>query len=268
MQGSSSNKAREEKPEVELERKATQSTKKCLENEGMAFGKEIGDNKVVRRKLEQNELAKDHTMTSLHYEIGDQDEIINRVAKEERGMKRVQTCRLPRRDWTTCARSSRSSNPLFDSLGKSVEKEKKSKANVEREKRKDENQDTWQRGPGAKSKAKTTQEADLGGARCWGGMGSWVDGPRGQGPDGSDYVSRGQSSTSGPRSRHQLQEEEPRPGEEGPSNEPLDNLVNMVDGQKGDAESTDVALACEHGTRSQAHTLSLSTGGESPNLGG
>ena len=89
-------------------------------------------------------------MTSLNYEIGDQDEIINRVAKEERGMKRVQTCRLPRRDWTTCARSSRSSNPLLDSLGKSVEKEKKSKANVEREKRKDENQDTWQRGPGSK----------------------------------------------------------------------------------------------------------------------
>ena len=44
--------AAEEKPEVELERKATQSTKKCLENEGMAFGKETGDNKVVRRKLE------------------------------------------------------------------------------------------------------------------------------------------------------------------------------------------------------------------------
>ena len=98
-------------------------------------------------------------MTSLNYEIGDQDEIINRVAKEERGMKRVQTCRLPRRDWTTCARSSRSSNPLLDSLGKSVEKEKKSKANVEREKRKDENQDTWQRGPGAKSEAKTTQRS-------------------------------------------------------------------------------------------------------------
>ena len=120
-------------------------------------------------------------MTSLHYEIGDQDEIINRVAKEERGMKRVQTCRLPRRDWTTRARSSRSSNPLFDSLGKSVEKEKKSKANVEREKRKDENQDTWQRGPGAKSKAKTTQEADLGGARCWG---AWVHGSMDRGVRG------------------------------------------------------------------------------------
>ena len=207
-------------------------------------------------------------MTSLHYEIGDQDEIINRVAKEERGMKRVQTCRLPRRDWTTCARSSRSSNPLFDSLGKSVEKEKKSKANVEREKRKDENQDTWQRGPGAKSKAKTTQEADLGGARCWG---AWVHGSMGRGVRGQTAPTMSHEAKVQPRglgAGTNFEEEEPRPGEEGPSNEPLDNLVNMVDGQKGDAESTDVTLACEHGTRSQAHTLSLSTGGESPNLGG
>ena len=105
-------------------------------------------------------------------------------------------------------------------------------------------------------------EPDVGGH---GFMGRWTEG---SGARRLDYVSRGQSSTSGPRSRHQLQEEEPRPGEEGPSNEPLDNLVNMVDGQKGDAESTDVALACEHGTRSQAHTLSMSTGGESPNPGG
>ena len=107
------------------------------------------------------------------------------------------------------------------------------------------------------------EEPDVGGA--------WVHGSMDRGVRGQTAPTMSHEAKVQPRglgAGTNFEEEEPRPGEEGPSNEPLDNLVNMVDGQKGDAESTDVALACEHGTRSQAHTLSMSTGGESPNPGG
>ena len=43
----------------EKESKAALSTKKCLENEGMAVRKDIGDIEVVRQKLEQDKSATD-----------------------------------------------------------------------------------------------------------------------------------------------------------------------------------------------------------------
>ena len=64
MQGSSSNKAREEKPEVELERKATQSTKKCLENEGMAFERKPGTT-----RLSDGNLSDERQKLSLSYSL-------------------------------------------------------------------------------------------------------------------------------------------------------------------------------------------------------
>ena len=125
----------------EKESKAAQSTKKCLENEGMAVRKEIGDIEVVRQKLEQDKSAKDHTIKSLNDEIADQDEIINKVTKEKKHMKEVQA---------KCAEDLQTAKERLDHMGKikeklqstldslenSVEKEKKSKANVEKERRK------------------------------------------------------------------------------------------------------------------------------------
>ena len=51
----------------------------------------------------------------------------------------------------------------------------------------------------------------------------------------------------GPGASADFKEEKPGHGEEGPNIEPLNNLGNTVEGQKGDVDFTDVTLACEHG---------------------
>merc|ERR1719462_1034186 len=74
----------------EHESKAALSTKKNLENEGIAVRKDIGDIEIIQQKLEQDKAAKDHTIKSLNDEIADQDEIINKLTKEKKHLKEVQ----------------------------------------------------------------------------------------------------------------------------------------------------------------------------------
>merc|ERR1712106_1153645 len=125
----------------EQERQEALAGKKDLEAENLVIRKDIDDVNMSIQKLEQEKTNRDHTIRSLQDEVANQDEIINKLNKEK---KHVSESAAKSAEDLQCAddKVSHMSNVVkklestLDELEGSLEKEKRGRAQVEKERRK------------------------------------------------------------------------------------------------------------------------------------
>merc|ERR1711975_48774 len=128
---------------VMTEQKRIQATndRKELEQETIAVKKDIADIEIVIQKLEQEKTNRDHTIRSLNDEIANQDEIINKLNKEkkhvsENAAKSMEDLQVAEEKVNHLGQIKNKLEGTLDELEGSYEKEKRSKANLEKERRK------------------------------------------------------------------------------------------------------------------------------------
>merc|ERR1719479_561387 len=119
---------------------ATQD-KKELEQETVAIKKDTGDIEMVIQKLDQEKTNKDHTIKTLNDEIANQDEIINKLNKEKKHVQ--ENASKSSEDLQTASdkvdhlmKIKTKLESTLDELEGSHEKEKRSRANAEKDRRK------------------------------------------------------------------------------------------------------------------------------------
>merc|ERR1711915_338121 len=128
---------------VRAEQNRVQATndKKELEQETIAVKKDIADIEIVIQKLEQEKTNRDHTIRSLNDEIANQDEIINKLNKEkkhisENSAKSSEDLQVASEKVEHLLKVKSKLESTLDELESSFEKEKRSRGNVEKERRK------------------------------------------------------------------------------------------------------------------------------------
>merc|ERR1719312_2398764 len=128
---------------VKTEQARIQATndKKELENETMAIKKDIGDIEMVIQKLTQEKSSRDHTIKTLNDEIANQDEIINKLNKEkkhvqENAAKSSEDLQVASDKVDHLMKVKTKLESTLDELESSFEKEKRSRANTDKERRK------------------------------------------------------------------------------------------------------------------------------------
>merc|ERR1712083_516435 len=133
--------AQETLAQREQARQQATADKKVLEQENVAIKKDIEDINVAIQKVEQEKTNRDHTIRSLNDEIANQDEVINKLNKEKKHLS--ENAAKSMEDLTVAeekvAHLNQIKNKLestLDELEGSYEKEKRSKANIEKERRK------------------------------------------------------------------------------------------------------------------------------------
>ena len=119
---------------------ATQD-KKVLEQEVVAIKKDIDDIMVAIQKLEQEKTNRDHTIKSLNDEIANQDEVINKLNKEkkhisENAAKSQEDLQVAEDKVGHLNQIKNKLESTLDELESSYEKEKRGRANIEKERRK------------------------------------------------------------------------------------------------------------------------------------
>merc|ERR1711934_987916 len=126
---------------TEQNRIAATNDKKALEQETVAVKKDIADIEMVITKLEQEKTNRDHTIKSLNDEIANQDEIINKLNKEKKhltecGAKSSDDLQVASDKVDHLAKIKQKLESTLDELEASVEKEKRARTGVEKERRK------------------------------------------------------------------------------------------------------------------------------------
>merc|ERR550519_227904 len=126
---------------TEQNRIAATNDKKALEQETIAVKKDIADIEMVITKLEQEKTNRDHTIKSLNDEIANQDEIINKLNKEKKhlnecGAKSSDDLQVASDKVDHLAKIKQKLESTLDELEASVEKEKRARTGVEKERRK------------------------------------------------------------------------------------------------------------------------------------
>ena len=128
---------------VKTEQARIQATndKKELEAETMAIKKDIGDIEMVIQKLCQEKSSRDHTIKTLNDEIANQDEIINKLNKEkkhvqENAAKSSEDLQVAGDKVDHLMKIKTKLESTLDELEASHEKEKRSRANTEKDRRK------------------------------------------------------------------------------------------------------------------------------------
>merc|ERR1719228_1149893 len=119
---------------------ATQD-KKELEQESLVIKKDIGDIEMIIQKLDQEKTNRDHTIKTLNDEIANQDEIINKLNKEkkhvqENASKSSEDLQVASDKVDHLMKVKTKLESTLDELEASHEKEKRSRANIEKERRK------------------------------------------------------------------------------------------------------------------------------------
>merc|ERR1719187_280312 len=115
--------------------------KKSLESEALVIKKDIADIEMAIQKLEQEKTSRDHTIKSLNDEIANQDEIINKLNKEkkhlsESGAKSAEDLQGASEKVDHLDKIKQKLESTLDELESSVEREKRSRVAVEKERRK------------------------------------------------------------------------------------------------------------------------------------
>ena len=117
------------------------SDKKALEQETVAIKKDIADIEMAINKLEQEKTNRDHTIKSLNDEIANQDEIINKLNKEKKHAAEVSA--KANEDLQTAgdkvdhlANIKSKLESTLDELEDSHNKEKRGRADIEKQRRK------------------------------------------------------------------------------------------------------------------------------------
>merc|ERR1712046_273793 len=101
----------------------------------------MGDVEVAIQKVEQEKTNRDHTIRSLNDEIANQDEVINKLNKEkkhvsENAAKSMEDLQVAEEKVNHLGQIKNKLEGTLDELEGSYEKEKRSKANLEKERRK------------------------------------------------------------------------------------------------------------------------------------
>merc|ERR1712226_1481295 len=114
------------------------SDKKSLEQETTSVKKDIADIEMTINKLEQEKNSRDHTIKGLNDEIANQDEMINKLNKEkkhisENGAKSAEDLQAANDKVEHLNKVKSKLESTLDELESSVEKEKRARAGVEKE---------------------------------------------------------------------------------------------------------------------------------------
>merc|ERR1712165_472561 len=125
----------------EHSRQDAMADKKLLEQECTAVKKDIDDVEMAIQKIEQEKTNRDHTIRSLNDEIANQDEVINKLNKEkkhvsENAAKSMEDLQVAEEKVNHLGQIKNKLEGTLDELEGSYEKEKRSKANLEKERRK------------------------------------------------------------------------------------------------------------------------------------
>merc|ERR1712079_693047 len=124
----------------EQARQDAMAEKKVLEQECVAVKKDIDDVEIAIQKIEQEKTNRDHTIRSLNCEIANQDEVINKLNKEkkhvsENAAKSMEDLQVAEEKVANLNQIKNKLESTLDELEGSYEKEKRSKANIEKERR-------------------------------------------------------------------------------------------------------------------------------------
>merc|ERR1719312_1562352 len=128
--------AREESERIEM-----QNEKKKMEGGVGSKKKEVEDVRIALQKVENDKNSRDHTMKGLNDEIAEQDEVINRLNKEkkmvsEHSAKSSEDLLSAEEKVNHLLNIKKKLESTLDELESSYEKEKRSRATLEKEKRK------------------------------------------------------------------------------------------------------------------------------------
>ena len=127
--------------QIEQDRLQATNDKKALEQETSLVKKDIADVEMNIQKIEQEKTNRDHVIKSLNDEIAYQDEIINKLNKEkkhicENNSKSVEDLQTVDDKVQHLYKVKEKLESILDELEGSAEKEKRSRAAVEKERRK------------------------------------------------------------------------------------------------------------------------------------
>merc|ERR1719479_856095 len=133
--------AQEKLAQREAARQDAMQDKKVLEQEVVVIKKDIDDIMVAIQKLEQENTNRDHTIKSLNDEIANQDEVINKLNKEkkhisENAAKSTEDLQVAEDKVSQLNQIKSKLESTLDELEGSYEKEKRGRANIEKERRK------------------------------------------------------------------------------------------------------------------------------------
>ena len=125
----------------EQARQDAMTEKKVLEQEVISVKKDIDDVNVAIQKIEQEKTNRDHTIHSLNDEIANQDEVINKLNKEkkhvsENAAKSMEDLQVAEDKVNHLNQIQGKLESTLDELEGSYEKEKRGRANIEKERRK------------------------------------------------------------------------------------------------------------------------------------
>merc|ERR1711936_554598 len=127
--------------QIEEERVQATADKKVLEGENIVIKKDMEDIELAIQKLDQEKTNRDHTIRHLNDEIANQDEVINKLNKEKKHMGEV-SAKATEDLQSTQDKVDHLSNikskleSTLDELEDACNKEKRSRADIEKQRRK------------------------------------------------------------------------------------------------------------------------------------
>jgi myosin heavy chain 6/7 len=126
--------------QMEEERVAATEDKKVMESETNIFKKDIEDLELAIQKLEQEKTNRDHTIRFLNDEISNQDEVINKINKEkkhitENSSKASEDLQVVEEKANHLNNVKSQLEATLDELEDSLTREKRSRAEVEKQRR-------------------------------------------------------------------------------------------------------------------------------------
>merc|ERR1719189_2297795 len=127
--------------EKEAERQESTLEKRALEGDNLVIKKDIEDLELAIQKLEQEKTNRDHTIRTLNDEIANQDEVINKLNKEKKHLMEnaAKSCEDLQASEEKVEHLSKIKGKLettLDELNDSLDREKRSRADTEKTRRK------------------------------------------------------------------------------------------------------------------------------------
>merc|ERR1712020_361918 len=124
----------------EQSRQEATADKKVLEQEVVSVKKDIDDVDMAIQKIEQEKTNRDHTIRSLNDEIANQDEVINKLNKEkkhvsENAAKSMEDLQVAEEKVAHLNQIKNKLESTLDELESSLEREKRGRTQVEKERR-------------------------------------------------------------------------------------------------------------------------------------
>merc|ERR1712021_286796 len=125
----------------EQSRQEANGDRKVLEQEVVSVEKDIDDVDVAIQKIEQEKTNRDHTIRSLNDEISNQDEVLNKLNKEkkhvsENAAKSLEDLQVAEEKVNHLANIKTKLESTLDELNDSLAREKRARADIEKQRRK------------------------------------------------------------------------------------------------------------------------------------